>query len=259
MNNKNKIGELNKNQHGTEMKIIDYINCDDIIVEFQDEYKYKSHSKYKQFKSGRIKNPYDKSLFGVGYFGVGKYKATINKKVTKQYQTWSSMLQRCYYKKYHDIRPTYINCEVCNEWLNYQVFAKWYDENFYTIPFERICLDKDILHKHNKIYSSDNCIFVPTRINTLFIKNNAHRGGLPIGVHSHKGSTTYEALCSDGYCNQKHLGSFVTQREALESYKEEKKFIIIKTVMEYKDKIPKNTYDKLYNAVLNYEVEDDDD
>jgi hypothetical protein len=258
MNSKNKIGELNKNQYGTEMKIINYINYDDIIVEFQDEYKYKLHSRYDQFKSGRIKNPYDKSLFGVDYFGVGKYKSTINKKVTKQYRVWCHMLERCYYKSYHDTRPTYINCEVCNEWLNYQVFAKWYDENYYTIPYERMCLDKDILHKHNKVYSPDNCVFVPTRINTLFIKCNSHRGGLPIGVSSHKGRITYSAMCSNGECYQQHLGSFKTQREALEAYKEQKKFIIIKTVMEYENLIPKHTYDKLYNAVLNYEVEDDD-
>lgn len=33
------------------------------------------------------------------------------------------MLQRCYDSKYHEKSPTYKNCEVHNEWLNYQNFA----------------------------------------------------------------------------------------------------------------------------------------
>ena len=47
---KNRIGEENINTQGTLMRIIDYNRNDDIIVEFQDEYKYQIHSQYKEFK-----------------------------------------------------------------------------------------------------------------------------------------------------------------------------------------------------------------
>ena len=49
-----------------------------------------------------------------------------------------------------------------------------------------MCLDKDILYKGNKEYAPDKCIFVPERINKLFLKNDADRGDLPIGVTYHK-------------------------------------------------------------------------
>ena len=39
MNKINKIGEKNISNEGYEMKIIEYKNNKDIIVEFQDEYK----------------------------------------------------------------------------------------------------------------------------------------------------------------------------------------------------------------------------
>jgi hypothetical protein len=45
-----------------------------------------------------------------------------------------------------------------------------------------MALDKDILYKGNKIYSPDTCVFVPQEINALFVKNDANRGDLPIGV-----------------------------------------------------------------------------
>ena len=86
------------------------------------------------------------------------------------------MLRRCYDEKLHKKYPTYIDCKVCEEWLNFQNFAKWYYNNYYEIENEKICLDKDILHKGNKIYSPDNCVFVPNNINVLFVKSDKSRG-----------------------------------------------------------------------------------
>lgn len=45
------------------MKIIEYKTCDDMIVEFQDEYKEKVNAQYQAFKRGNVKNPYDKTVF----------------------------------------------------------------------------------------------------------------------------------------------------------------------------------------------------
>lgn len=42
------------------------------------------------------------------------------------------MLQRCYNNK----QLSYFDCEVCDEWLCFQNFAKWYEENYYEIEGE---------------------------------------------------------------------------------------------------------------------------
>lgn len=88
-----KINEISYNKFGTKMKIIDYYNCDKIVVEFQDEYKYQTQSTYQCFRLGCIKNPYDKIVFNIGYKGEGKYGCTSTPKI---YNTWYSMMSRCY-------------------------------------------------------------------------------------------------------------------------------------------------------------------
>ena len=179
---KNRIGEENNNSFGTLMKIIDYENSRNITVEFQDEYKYKKKCQYCQFKEGCVHNPYDKTVYNVGYLGEGKYKTRDKKGHTRTYITWQSMLRRCYDAYYINRENSYIDCFVCDEWLNFQNFAKWYEENYYECNNERMELDKDILIKGNKIYSPTTCIFVPQRINRLFTKSNKNRGEYPIGV-----------------------------------------------------------------------------
>ena len=51
-------------------------------------YYIKEHQTYSNFKSGVIKNPYDKTVFGVGYVGVGEYKTKENGRFTIYYQQW---------------------------------------------------------------------------------------------------------------------------------------------------------------------------
>jgi hypothetical protein len=161
------------------------------------------------------------------------------------------MLQRCYSKKYQEKEPTYVGCTVCDEWLNFQNFAKWYDENYYEVEGEKMQLDKDILTKGNKIYNPENCIFVSQRINSLFIKCNHLRGVLPIGVSYEAESNKYRALCNNGYKKSIHLGRFTILEEAFKAYKEYKENLIKQIANTYKNKIPKRLYDAMYR----YEVE----
>ena len=44
-----RIGEINKNKYGTEMKIIEFRNREDIVVEFMDKYKYRKRTTYRNF------------------------------------------------------------------------------------------------------------------------------------------------------------------------------------------------------------------
>jgi hypothetical protein len=198
------------------------------------------------FEKGTVKNPYDRSVFGAGYIGVGKYKVFENKRTTFYYDVWHGIMQRIYSKKHNDRFPTYKNVTVCEEWHNFQNFAAWYDENYYEVENEVMELDKDILIKGNKIYSPETCIFVPRRINVLFTKRNANRGNLPIGVSWHKRDQIYTAQASK--C---HLGYFNSIEEAFYAYKIYKENLIKQVANEYKEKIPK----KLNNALLSYVVE----
>jgi hypothetical protein len=140
---------------------------------------------------------------------------------------------------------------VSEEWLNFQNFAKWYDKNYYEINGEKMEIDKDILVKRNKIYSPETCVFVPKRINLLFVKKDATRGDLPIGVCFFKRDKKYQVNCKDENGKDIYLSRYNNIEEAFEVYKEFKESVIKKVANEYKGKIPAN----LYNALINYKVE----
>lgn len=68
------------------MKLIKYVDCKNVIVEFQDEHGYQKKTTYREFLLGKVDNPYDKTIFGIGYRGVGEYGASANDK--RIYQVW---------------------------------------------------------------------------------------------------------------------------------------------------------------------------
>lgn len=254
-----RIGETRLNNFGSQMVIVEYRNCIDIDVYFP-KYDWIAKSiRYKNFKNGKVKCPYEPKVYNHGYIGEGKYRVSENGKATKCYVTWQSMLKRCYNKKYHKKEATYKNCEVAEEWLNFQNFAKWYYEKFYQIEGQRMDLDKDILNKGNKIYSDKTCVFVPNNINLLFTKSDKIRGKYPIGVCYHKRHKKFVAECRvyDYKENKKkkiHLGYYDTPQEAFEVYKQFKEKHIKQVADYYKKNIP----DKLYNAMYEYKVNIDD-
>jgi hypothetical protein len=154
---------------GYEIKILNYNGANNVEIQFNNGHTLKS--KLERIKIGNIRNPYHKSVYGVGYLGVGKFKAHIGVKSTKMYKVWSGMLERCYSEKYHIKKPTYKDCSVDERWHNFQVFAEWHKKN-YKEGFE---LDKDILVKGNKIYSPETCCFVPQKINEVFKTSSSNK------------------------------------------------------------------------------------
>lgn len=255
-----RLGEIRENTLGCKMKIIKYNARSDIVVEFQDEYKAKINTTYGNFEKGNVKNPYDKEVLGVGYYGQGKYKSRgKDGKQTRAYTTWKSMLIRCYDPYYLDKHPSYRDCMVCEEWHNFQNFARWFEKNYYEIENEKMCLDKDILYKNNKMYSPETCVFVPQRINKLFTKRQNHRGKYLIGISCHKRDNVLNVSCNiyeNGKKKTIHLGSFPLNRpfQAFYCYKIFKENYIKQVADEYKDLIP----EKLYEAMYNYQVEIND-
>lgn len=238
----NRIGKMNINTNGTPMKIIEYVNAGNITVEFQDKHKYTVNTTYSNFKRRTISNPYSPSIYGIGYIGEGKHPNFVDGKNTKPYTTWKDMLRRCYYEKERDLHLAYYDCSVCDEWLNFQTFADWYEINYYEIGVGRMHIDKDILVKDNKVYSPETCIFVPQRINMIFMKKNREVDkDLPTGMRR-----TLNGFMAQ--YNNKYLGIFNNLDDALYYYNIEKQLHINEVAEEYKLLIPP----KLYNALLNW-------
>ena len=132
--------------------------------------------------------------------------------------------------------------------------SEWLEENYYEVPGEVMCLDKDILNKGNKIYSRDKCIFVPQRINNLFTKRDNARGDCPIESNPTP-SGNYKVHCSNGYGGRDYLGTYPTKEEAFRVYKKNKEKVIKEVIDSYEGKIPEPFYSRLKTAMYNYEVE----
>lgn len=248
---KHRIGETAENAFGSKMEIVDYKNASDVLIRFIDSGELVS-SFYRNFKRGEIRSSFDKTQYGIGYLGKGKYNASVDKKNTPHYSTWISMMSRCYDDKVHKRQPTYKDTTVCEEWHNFQNFADWYENNYYEIEGEIMCLDKDIIVKDNRVYSPSTCIFVPKRINSLFTKSNAKRSSLPIGVY--KSYSKYETKCNNGRGEVKYIGVFNTIEEAFQAYKQFKEKVIKHIAEEYKNRIPFI----LYESMMNYRVDIND-
>lgn len=250
-----RLGEENISIQGYLIRIIEYNSATNIIVEFQDKYKTKIKTAYKEFKNGNIRNPHHPTIAEKGYLGIGKYSSRENGKQTTIYIVWRHMIERCYDSRMWDKYPTYKDCYVCDEWLNFQNFAKWYEKNIYECNGEKMHIDKDILCKGNKIYSPNTCIFVPERINELFTKRQNCRGDYPIGVAYCDRDKALISRCSVNH-KSKHLGYFPLNRpfQAFYTYKVFKENHIKQIANEYKNLIPT----KLYDALYKYEVEIND-
>lgn len=251
-----RVGEVSYNNFGNKMVIKEYTNSVNIVVNFE-EFGYLKKTRYHDFKTGRVKCPYDKNYSGLGYIGVGKYSITDSDgNKTKIYRTWQNIIDRCY-KDRKSSRDYYKNSIVCDEWHNFQNFAKWCEENYYEVDEEEMQLDKDIVQKGNKIYSPETCVFVPKRINTLLINNKRSRGEYPIGVCWNKRDEVFCVHCSiieNGRKINKFIGNYSDSDSAFNRYKEFKESYIRNVADNYADKIPK----RVYNALINYRIEKED-
>ena len=253
----NHLNEIKLNNQGCLMKIVEDNGSSDIVVEFQDEYKYSKHTIYANFKSGSIRNPYYPSIFGIGITGC-KYPTKVNGVSTKEYNAWVDMLKRCLMEKTKDKQPSYRDVECCKEWLNFEVFCDWLhsQSNFSKWKSgKRWAIDKDILFKRNKIYSPETCCLVPQRVNCLFLKREAERGKYPIGVSYRKDG--FLASCHNPFTNQREeLGYHSTPNNAFNTYKTYKEDLIKQIAqMEYS---VGNITKQCYQSMMNYEVEIDD-
>lgn len=189
----------------------------------------------------------------VGINDVGKYQSHIRnengKKVpTREYQTWTAMLNRCYSKNYHKTHPSYVGCSVSENFKSFQFFAEWCQNQ---IGFGELNwhLDKDILIDGNREYSENSCVFVPRKINALLNDNKRAKGVLPTGVcFSNQQNMFFAQIKKNG--KSYNLGYFRSIEEAFLTYKVEKEKYIKEVAEQWKDQIDIRVYNALLDRVV---------
>lgn len=207
-----------------------------------------SHLSGKGCKKCACSDSENNLVFGIGLNDTN-YKINNNNIIKPSYSLWIHMLRRCY--RPDSKTKSYKDCSVCEDWLTYSHFDKWFSEhsNEYGDNYQ---IDKDILVKGNKVYSPDTCCFVPQEINLLLINRKSCRGSLPLGVQKQTRSDNFMVRLNR-YGKAKYVGTFNTIEEAFAAYKQEKEAYIKEVAQRYFDenKITKRVYD----ALMKYEVE----
>ena len=157
------IGDIYCTVKSGDLEIIGKLKNRKVKVRFVDT-GLELYAGYANILSGKVKDKLKPSVFGVGFIGAGNYSARDNSGSTRVYQTWHGIIERSYSEEFQKNNHTYKGCTVCDEWHNFQNFAKWFDDN-YPCDDLRYELDKDIKIDGNKIYSPDTCLFVTKKEN----------------------------------------------------------------------------------------------
>lgn len=178
-------------------------------------------------------------------YGVG-INDMIGMEKTLAYEIWNKMLARCYSEREQKRRPTYVGVKVCDDWLYFSKFKKWFDVN-YKDGYE---LDKDILSGASKIYSPNTCCFVPHHLNSLLTYKRIRIRDCPTGVVL-RGSR-YRASLSTLDRGRVNIGTYDTKEEAYDAYKKSKMDEIRKRALERLNN--GEIDDIIYNALVNHNI-----
>lgn len=152
-------------------------------------------------------------VHGVGInnadYSVTSHSVVGGKKVVtgmcSAYASWINMLCRCYCDSFKAKNKTYSDCFVCDDWLIFLNYKKWFDDN-YVCGYQ---LDKDIINIGNKEYSPKNCAFVHKKVNSFLVLRGASRGKYLIGASFEKATGKFKARCSNTVTGKiENLGRF---------------------------------------------------
>lgn len=209
-------------------------------------------------RRGSIYYPNFKSVVGIGYFGIGKYKPNKSGKNINYnsvvYQKWVQMIVRCYnpYEINKDSCKAYRDVFVCDEWHNFQNFALWADTNIekFVDGFE---LDKDMFG-NGYLYCPEFCTILPDQVNGFLSDNYSNKtSGLPEGVtviKPKKNATIgYVARCTIKG-KREYLCFYKTPQEAGKTYRIAKEGEARRLADEYKHILTEREYNKLYSFTL---------
>jgi len=179
-------------------------------------------------------------------------KTFENGKIIRSYDIWKGIHRRVYKPKPQEVK-NYFGCSVCEEWMIYSNFKKWYDEHY----IEGYHIDKDILVKGNKIYGPEYCCFVPLVINSIFVRKKPKESAV-VGVQKtiEYGKVVYTSVINDWLEKKLLCKRGKTEKEAYGYYVERRLDYIKRIADHFKDTLEERVYQTLYNYQMNsYEEE----
>ena len=182
---------------------------------------------------------------GVGIYEKGKYKAIVSGKATGEYMSWLNMMSRCYNPKVLAKHPTYKGCTVCDDWREFQNFARWFNVN-HPSDGNKYHLDKDFKIIGNKIYSPERCLFVSPSVNVFILDRGAKSKWGVMGVYWSNSSMKFISRCRNPITGEReNLGRFTDKMTAHKAWRKRKSELACELAM-IQDS------DEVKNALLNW-------
>ncbi|WP_288773802.1 hypothetical protein [uncultured Psychrobacter sp.] len=189
---------------------------------------------------------YERTIEGIGFDSGGEHAAYVGGLKTKAYAAWCGMLSRCYGAKSYKAVD---NCEVHEEWHDFQNFAEWFNNN----PFsdKGYYLNKSLLVPKSTIYSKETvCLLPPELAKSVLVKGKKQKNLL--GTHWKEDRGKWYATVGLGSSKAKFLGVFNTEIEAHNAFVEAKNSVIRSAADDWAGLIS----DRAYEALKNYDVRD---
>lgn len=227
------LGDIYTSNEGCEFEVVDYQTANSIGIYFKETDHYRK-AKASNILAGNIKNPFHKSVYDVGFVGIGPHKVSVNKKNTVEYLYWFRSMRRCYDEgsteyPYYGMKGVYIS----PQWHNFQEFAEWcqWQRGFKQDGW---ALDKDLFSSGDeKYYGPDTCCFLPREVNNLL------RSQYSKGYNSRL----------QVFVAAKYIRTAKSESEASQIYKESRKLFIKEKAKKYRDILCPRVYEGLLNYV----------
>lgn len=229
------------------------------VIEFKSTHNL-AMIRYQYFLTCDNFDCLEPTVYGVGILGV----RSASTKYKDFYTIWSGLLFRAYHHGADCLEPSYKDCTIDNCWLFLPNFINWYvgqvNYNITTLKIlklekSRFQVDKDILSKGNKFYSSDFCTLVPTAINKTLSYSYNKKSNLPICMYHSSNSYGYEVAIN---CNGNKITHDIAHNKA-NSNKDAKYFrSIAKQYIGIKD-IPEDQWASIGYCFLWYKERKEDE
>lgn len=160
----------------------------------------------KEIRNGGWKDSMHPMVYGIGYFGYGVHN---DRNSHAAYEVWRGIIRRCYDINFNNGYPRYggVGVTVVEDWHNFQNFAGWYRAECLKLPDIKLNIDKDL--KGGKIYSPDNCVLLPYKLNNFI--TNSKTDGILVGYNKPRSNKYTVTLSILG--KQHYIGEFLNQEE----------------------------------------------
>jgi hypothetical protein len=171
---------------------------------------------------------------------------------TKSGSVWTRMRDRCFVGGYQQRKHArYAGCYMSDDFWDFQKFVRWFQQQK---GYEQggYHLDKDLLVRGNKCYSSETCCYIPAMLNMFLVNQHSSKSNHMIGAHYHTRLSKWgSSLSVNGEI--KFLGYFESELDAHREYVVEKEL----EAKRWANRLINGEFpveDKVIEALLNWKV-----